>query len=171
MPRALWLAAALLAPLAVSAQPISPTEVISAGTSYFIYTEPGAPTIQVTVVGEGTRSGLYVVQTGTTLTELLALAGGTPRSSEDARQIIRSTVSVLREEGGRRVPVYQADAEALVREPAAHPDLTSGDVIDVDVEYEEVEQPFTFREGLEIASRIASLASLLLILFVRADNL
>ena len=171
MSRTLWLFAALLAPLAASAQPISPMEVISTGTAYFIYTEPGAPTIQVTVAGEGTRNGIYVVQDGTTLTELLALAGGTARSSETERQIVRATVSVLRRQGGQRVPVYQADAERLLREPDAHPDLLTGDVIDVDVEVEEVEEPFTFLDGLEIAARIASLASVAILLFFRIDNL
>ena len=169
--RALRLVAALLAPLAASAQPISPTEVISTGTAYFIYTEPGAPTIQVTVVGEGTRSGIYVVQDGTTLTDLLALAGGTARSTETERQITRATVSVLRQQGPRRVPIYRADAEELILEPAAHPVLIGGDVIDVDVEYEEIDEPFTFRDGIEIAARVASLVSVAILLFVRLDNL
>jgi hypothetical protein len=169
--RILWLSAALLAPLAASAQVIAPTEVISVGTSYFIYAEPGAPTVQVAIVGEGTRPGIYVVEDGTTLSELLALAGGTARSSETERQIIRAIVRVLREQGGRRAVVYQADAEELYLEPAAHPDLQDGDLIDVDVEYEEIDEPFTLREGLEIASRVASLVSVILLLYLRTDNL
>lgn len=165
MSRSFWLTVFLLLPLAGTAQPLLPSEVVSSGTAYFIFTEPGAPTVKISVVGEGTRSGIYVLQDGTTLTELVALAGGTPASTETELQIVRAFVRVLRVQGGARVPVYEATVEALVREPAAHPDLQDGDVVEVDLEYEEVDQPFTLQEGLDVASRIASIASVVILLY------
>lgn len=167
MTRSLWLAAALLLPTAAVAQPLLPTEVISSGTAYFIFAEPGAPTIEVTVLGEGTRNGIYVVQNGTTLTELLALAGGTASSQETERQIVRSIVRLLRRDGNRRNVIYEALAEDLIREPASHPDLLAGDVVEVDVEYEELREPFTFRDGVEVAARVASLVSVFILLYQR----
>lgn len=169
MVRPLWLAAALLLPAALSAQPLLPSEVTTSGTSYFIYAEPGAPTSQVLVVGEGIRNGVYVLQEGTTLTELVALSGGPAWSQETERQIVSALVRVLRQEGGQRVPVYEATAEDLLREPAAHPDLRTGDVVEVDVEYEELGEPFTWRDGIEIASRVASLVSVVILLYTRIN--
>ncbi len=67
------------------------------------------------------------------------------------------------------MPVYEATAEALLREPAAHPDLRTGDVVEVDVEYEEVGEPFTWRDGIEIASRVASLVSVVILLYTRIN--
>jgi protein involved in polysaccharide export with SLBB domain len=123
--------------------------------------------VRVTVLGEQTRNGIYVLEDGTTLTELLALAGGTARSSETELEVVRATVRVLRLQGGQRVPIYVADAEELVLEPSAHPDLQDGDLIDVDVELERRDPPFTFRDGVEVASRVASLISVAILLVTR----
>ena len=163
------LLAALAAPPA-AAQPVF-GDPVAQGTAFFSYAEPGAPLFEVVLIGEGIRSGIYRFQEGTSLTQVLALAGGVAASDSTvgARQQVVSTsrVRVLRPDGGGDVRViYEATASALVREAARHPALRTGDVIESDVEtvvYEEAE-PFTFRDGIEIAARVASLVSVVLLL-------
>lgn len=161
-----WAAFAIAAVPLASAQPDTglPGEVDVRGTSYFVYTEPGAPTVQVIMVGEGIRTGIYRLETGTTLVQALALAGGTAQSDSTDRVVRTATVSVLRDEGNVRQTIYQAQAERLYLEPQRHPDLQTGDVITVAVNYETVRQKFTLRDGIEIASRVASLVSVILLL-------
>ena len=163
-------AAALLAVLAwlaagpALAQPVTPPfgEVQTSGLSYFTYAEPGAPTIEVMVVGEGARTGVYRIQEGTTLTRLLVLGGNVPSSEETERRVTEAFVRVLRETGGTRATVYEATTEQALREPQAHPALQDGDVVELDVTYEELPEPFTFRQGIQIASSVASIALLIL---------
>lgn len=143
-----------------AAQPVQ--DVQTSGTAYFVYAEPGAPTVEVLVLGEGARNGIYRIQEGTTLTELLALGGSTPTSSETDRQIVEAVVRVLRASGDGRTTVYEATVEQALREPQRHPDLQDGDVVEYDVTYEEVAEPFTFRDGLELAARVASISLLIL---------
>ena len=162
------LLAALAAPPAL-AQVLGEPE--AQGTAFYRFAEPGAPLFEVVLIGEGIRSGIYRFQEGTTLTEVLALAGGVTASDSTAgaRQQVVSTsrVRVLRPSSGGDVRVvYEATVETLVREPARHPTLQTGDVVEADVEfvvYEE-DEPFTFRDGVEIAARVASLLSVVLLL-------
>lgn len=147
-------------------------DIQTTGTAYFIYASPTDPTFEVVVVGEGTRSGIYRLREGTTLTELLGLSGGTPTSSETEREIVEAFVRVLRSSGGeQRTVIYEATTEQAIREPQRHPVLQSGDVIETDVTYEVVDEPFTVLSALELAARIASLASVAILLFVRSRNL
>jgi len=164
-------ALALGAPPAAAQGAPAGFEPVSSGTSYFVFAEPGAPTVEVLIVGEQIRNGVYKVQDGVTLSELLALAGGTARSTETERQIERATVRVLRTEAGTRTVVYEADPAQLFLEPDRHPDLETGDVIEVEVTYETVDDPFTLAEGLAIASRVASIATAVLLLVFRARQL
>lgn len=170
--RLLLLAAFLVAiATASAAQPVAfRGDLVQQGVSYFTFVEEAAPSIEIYVVGEGTRNGVYRLQEGITLTETLALAGGTARSDSTERAISTSTVRVLRLQGASRIPIYEALAEQLFREPELHPNLQTGDVIETQVTYEEVPEPFTFRDGLEIAGRIASLVSVFLLLYLRLDR-
>lgn len=155
------------------AQPTVPSptpDVISQGTSYFVFTEPGAPTIEVLLVTDGGRAGIFRLAEETTLTEFIALAGSAGPPSEETRQVIRTTtIRVLRLEGGLRRPVYEATPQQLIREPGQHPTLQDGDIVEIDTEVEEVDPPFTFLQGLDVAARVASLASLVILLIVRAN--
>ena len=144
--------------------PAFSTEPDARGTAYFTFAEPGAPTIEVVFLGEGTRSGIYRLQEGTSLIEAVALAGGTARSDSTARQIVTSRVRVLRSIGGTTQLIYQVTPERLPLERDRHPTLQTGDVIETQVEYREVPEPFTFRDGVEVAARVASLVSLVLLL-------
>lgn len=160
--------------LAIAAVPLAsaqsdtglPGEVDVRGTSYFIYTEPGAPTVRVVMVGEGIQNGIYRLQAGTTLVQALALAGGTARSDSTETAVRTATVSVLRDTDGTRRTVYQAPAERVYLEPQRHPDLQSGDVINVEVEYERVRKPVSLLQVVDTAARVASLVSLVYLLAV-----
>ncbi len=160
---ALWAAvAAALAPAASAQDPtaVLPGEVDARGTAYYVFTEPGAPTVRVVMVGEGVRNGVYRLETGTTLVQALALAGGTTRSDSTEQAIRTTTVSVLRDEGGARRLIYRAPADRVFLEPEQHPALQTGDVINVNVEYEAVRKRVTVLQVFEVAGRVASLVSL-----------
>ena len=171
----------LAAPLALfvalaaapSAQPVPAgfgDDLIQQGVAYYTFVEAGAPSVEVYVLGAGTRNGVYRLQRGVSLTEALALAGGTARTDSTQRSISTSFVRVLRMQGATRRPIYTATAERLFREPELHPDLETGDVIETEVTYEEIPEPFTFQDGLELAGRIASLVSVFLLLYLRLDR-
>lgn len=159
---ALWAAvAAVLAP-AASAQEgaVLPGEVDARGTAYYVFAEPGAPTVRIVMVGEGIRNGVYRLETGTTLVQAIALAGGTARSDSTEQAIRTTTVSVLRDEGGARRVIYRAPADRVFLEPERHPALQTGDVVNVSIEFEAVRKRVTALRVLEVAGRVASLVSL-----------
>ena len=147
--------------------PAFSTEPEARGTSYFVFAEPGAPTIEVVFLGAGVRSGIYRLQEGTSLVNAIALAGGTPRSDSTARQIVTAHIRVLRNVGGTTQLIYEVTPERLPLDRGRQPALQTGDVIETQVEYEEVAEPFTFRDGLEIAGRVASLVSAVILLVTR----
>lgn len=161
--------AGLISATAAGAQPGAAfsTEPEARGTAYYTFAEPGAPTIEVVFLGDGTRSGIYRLQEGTSLVSAVALAGGTARSDSTARQIVTAQIRVLREVGGVTQLIYQVTPERLPLERDRQPQLQTGDVIETQVEYEEVAEPFTFRDGIEIASRVASLVSVVILLVTR----
>lgn len=167
------LALALLA-LAGGAQaqtPVPVGDIQASGVSYITFTEPGAPTVDVRVVGEGVRNGIYRLQEGTTLTDLIALSGGVPTSETDERQIVEAYIRVLREQGGTRTVIYEALTEQALREPGAHPPFRDGDLVELDVTYEEVRQRTTLGDIIGTASRVASLLTAVLLIYIRADGL
>ncbi|MEM1115080.1 MAG: hypothetical protein AAF845_00490 [Bacteroidota bacterium] len=169
---ALLVFAALLVAGAAHAQVVLPGDDIQAsGVSYIVYTEPGAPTVEITVVGEGVRSGIYRLQEGTTLTQLVALSGGVPTSEEGERQIVTSFIRVLREQGGVRNVIYEATTEQAIREPGSHPPFRDGDLVELDITYEEVRPPVRFIDVVNTVSRVASIVSVALLIFTRVDRL
>lgn len=144
-------------------------DIQTTGTSYNIYAEPGAPTVEVTVVGEGIRSGIYRLQEGTTLTELIALSGGVPTSEESERQIVRAMVRVLREQGAVRTVIYEATTEQAIREPGAHPSFREGDLVELDVTYEDVRPPIRLIDVVNAVSRVASIISVAILIYTRVN--
>jgi hypothetical protein len=143
----------------------NPTDVISQGTSYHVFAQPGEATMEILVLGDA-ASGVYVVGEGVNLSKFLALVGGAggERTSPDVE--VNKTIRLLREEGGRRAVVYEAPLEELLRNPADYPSLRGGDVFTVETE---VRQRFRLRETLSIVSSLASL-TLLTIRLIEATN-
>ena len=145
--------------------------VQASGTSYYTFAEPGAPTMDIRVVGEQVRNGIYNLQRETSLTDLMVLSGGGPTSADTDRQIIRALVRVLREQGGVRTPVYEATTEQAIREPGQHPVLQDGDVVEFDYTYEEVRGGVSVLDVLQVASRVASVISAVILIYTRVDRL
>ena len=178
--RAVALVLVLAAPYGARAQPTSspyPTDVVNQGAAFFVFTEPGAPTVQVVLVQTGARAGVYRVAEGTTLTDFLALAGVAPPQSTVDRtptQVVTqtTTIRVLRGQGGSRQVIYEADPDRFLREPGAHPLLQTGDVVQVEIDTQTqlVPKRFTLIDGLDVAARIASFASLVILLSRSASN-
>ena len=143
-------------------------EVVQQGAAFRVFAEPGAPTIEVTLVNLGGDGALFRVGEETTLTQMLALSGGVAGSEETERLIVRQMVSVLRDDGnGGRAVIYTAEPEQLFREPGRHPQLQNGDVIEIDSTYERIQERLTLREGIQIVASIASLVSTIILIAIR----
>lgn len=178
MPRSFRLllaaAALILGATAPSAQPTPDSAFISGpearGTAYFVFAEPGAPTFEVVFLGAGTRNGIYRFQEGTTFVQALALAGGTATSDSTDARVVTSTVRLLRDSGDGSQVVYSGTPERLLRDRARLPALQDGDVIETEVTTVVTLPPkpkFTFLDGLDIVARVASVASIVLLLATR----
>lgn len=86
---------------------------------------------RVTVWGSVNTPGLYEVGSGYDLEDVLSLAGG-PRLGtlvDNARRTVE--IAVWRAGGPGSGPIYEVSLEEFVSNPAGHPDLRDGDVIEV----------------------------------------
>ncbi|WP_412062425.1 SLBB domain-containing protein [Rubrivirga sp. IMCC45206] len=111
----------LAAPL--GAQTYAPvTEVQASTPGYFTFARPGERVVTVTTVGLLTATGRFAVGEGTTVTELLALAGGVP-SAQASTAIVR-----VYREGGRAV---ESSVRELYRGNTPPVPLREGDVVEV----------------------------------------
>jgi hypothetical protein len=144
----------------------NPTNVISQGTSYHVFAQPGEATIEVLVLGDA-AAGIYVVGASTNLSKFLAIIGGagSERTSPDTE--VKKTVRLLREEGGQRAVVYEARLEELIRNPSGYPQLQGGDLFTIETE---VRRKFNLRETLSIVSSLSSLTLLVLRLIDYTSN-
>lgn len=167
MPLRLLLLTALLGGATAAAQPTTPAlppDRVASGTAYHVYTEPGAPTMEIVLVRLGS-GGLYRLAVGTTLTEFLALSGGTAPPTETTERTIRtSAVRVLRDAGGTRTVIYEASPEQVIREPGRHPVLADGDIVEVVSTVEERPRRTTFSERLGVVTSITSVVSLIFLI-------
>ena len=144
-------------------------EPVSRGTAYFVFAEPGAPTVDVIVLGSGLRNGIYQLQRGVSFVQALALMGGTARSDSTERIITTAEIRLLRDQGEGLQPVYVSRTDEVLADVSRHPTLMDGDIIESVIDYEEVKPPFKLIDGLQIASRVASLVSAALLLFYRLN--
>ena len=157
-----------VAPVVAQGQPEYTGEPVASGVSYYRFAEVGAPTFEVVFIGNGVRGGIYRFEQGTSLLRALALAGGVVPSDSTARQVSTTTIRVLRPrpQGGVG-PIYETTYQQFVDEVLRHPDLRDGDLVEtqVTVTLNEERDRFTFLDGLNVAARVASLATALYILF------
>lgn len=153
-----WLVLALTLAPSVQAQEIGRVgDVIATDVPYYVFTRPGAPTVQVYVIGAG-ASGIYEVSAGTGLDELLALAAGVPGVPE-SRERREVTLRLFRETAGTRTVVYEEGLRQFLSAGSeTYPTLQEGDIFEVEVV---LEPRFGWREGLTIFSSLTSLALLL----------
>jgi hypothetical protein len=136
----------------------NPTDVISQGTAYRVFAQPGESTIEVLVLGDAS-SGVYVIGEGVDLSKFLALVGGAGGQTRSTDVVVTTTIRLLREEGGQRSVVYEAPLEELLRNPSAYPSLQEGDIFTIDTE---ARRRFNLRETLSIVSSLTSITLLVL---------
>lgn len=136
----------------------NPMDVTASGTAYRIFAQPGEPTVQVLVLGDG-ATGMYVVGASTSLVELLALTGTGATATGSADVVRDVTVRLMREQGGRRAVVYEQEFEGFLSEPGTYPTLQDGDIFTVEIQQR---RRVGLREVLEVSSRLASITLLVL---------
>lgn len=143
---------------AVAQVTTSPTDVISSGTSYFVFTAPGQQTNRIIVFGAASP-GIYEIGEGTTFSELVALVRANPETENSSKTTREVRIQLYREVAGQRSVVYEADYEEFLRLPGAHPTLQDGDVLIVEVT---VREKTRLRDILQITSGLASLTLLVI---------
>lgn len=123
------------------------------GTYY--HAEPGEATIQVIVWGTVANRGRYQIPQGSTLGELIALAGGPvmqARSRQTRREI---TITISRKNSTGREIVYRLEGEELIETEVEYPTLRDRDIVTVEmVQWNR----FTVRDLLNVLGSLASLA-------------
>jgi hypothetical protein len=157
-------ALALSSTLPASAQR-NPTDVIAQGTSYHVFAQPGEATMEILVLGDA-AAGVYVVGENINLSKFLALIGGAGGEGVSADTEVTKSIRLLREQGGQRVVVYEAQLEEMLRDPSAYPALQGGDIFTVETE---ARRRFNLRETLSIVSSLGTL-TLLTIRLIEATN-
>jgi protein involved in polysaccharide export with SLBB domain len=108
-------------------------ETKSNSDAYYYYVQPGSPTVQVYVLGMACYPGLYEVNEGISLRQLLALSGG---PDFDRRQFLNrqtTTIRLFRTTHGQQSCVYEALLEKAAADPAAAQALQDGDVLAIEV--------------------------------------
>lgn len=167
----LLLAMSLSAPLAAQIDPVEDDgfvgQPVSQGTAYFVFAEPGAPTVEVIVLGSGLRNGIYRLQRGVSFVQALALMGGTARSDSTDRIITTAEIRVLRDQGAGLQPVYVSRTDEFLSDVSRHPTFMTGDIIESVIDSEVVKPPFKLLDALQVASRVASLVSAAILLYYR----
>jgi hypothetical protein len=127
--------------------------------SYYYYVQPGTQSIQISVLGMARNPGLYEVNQGTTMQQLLALSGGPNLDRTQSINRQKTTVQLLRPSVKGRTPLYQAPLETTVADTAAAIALKDGDVLTMDVTEK---RPFDWRDILTIVN-VASIVVLIVI--------
>lgn len=118
--------------------------------SYYYYVKPGAATIQVDLLGPVRSPGHYVLSAGTSLNDLLALAGGLTVGAGSGARRREISVRILRAAG--ETPVYETTLQGGLSALEDAPSLESGDLVSVDV----IERSrFTWRDMFTVINTVA----------------
>ena len=131
----------------------------ASGVAVFRYAAPGQPTMDIRVWGAVRSAGIYQVEYGTSLLDVLTLAGGPALPSETDRIEQNVRVEVLRDPAGTRSVVLAATLDELTDPDVRLPELQDGDLVTLT---SESRQRFTWRDALSVTSSVASLALLIL---------
>ncbi|MEM8557322.1 MAG: SLBB domain-containing protein [Bacteroidota bacterium] len=122
--------------------------------SYFFFTQPGEPTIQVYVVGAVVNPGLYEVGPGMDLGRLLALSGGPRLEAQQPERRRQTTVRLFRPTSGTS-PIFEASLDKSFTDVASYPVLREGDTLII----ETIERPrFGVRDLLAIGGALGGVA-------------
>lgn len=155
--RSLLLLFGLLAVVSPEAQ----AQVITASpqVAVYRYAVPGQPTMDVRVWGGVRTPGTYQVELDQDLIGVLTMAGGPvyDREREGEERVV--TVRLARTAGNERTVIYETPLEELFGSRTDYPALQDGDIVTVDVEYE---QGFGWRDAATIFSSVGTVAVIVL---------
>jgi len=151
----------LLAATPVAAQPAygRVEETRTNAPAYFFFSVPGEATIRVAVWGTVRAPGLYDVRDGTTLDQVLSLAGGPVLEPQREDEEVTITVRVFRGGGEAREVAYQAALADFVAQPGRYPALADGDVVEVATRQRRLG---SWRDALPVVASVAGLATVIL---------
>ncbi len=123
--------------------------LVSTAPGFHVHAEPGAETVVVTAAGALAAPGRYVLDAGSTVGDLVALAGGGREATRESNQSIEATVRLYR---GSSVAYESALADLYGRPTEV---LQAGDVVDLQVVIDE-RSPFTWRDVVSILTGAAA---------------
>jgi hypothetical protein len=132
----------------------------SGGVAVYTYAEPGRPTIEVSIWGNVRTPGLYLVEPGTDLLDMLTLAGGPTLGADNAQTRTSVRIMISRGQAGARERIYESEAAQLSAiDMGGSPQLLTGDIITVQVH---TRPRFGWRDGLTVLGAAGSIAGLIL---------
>lgn len=114
---------------------------------FFVHSHPGEERVTVTAAGTFVAPGRYVLDEGSTVGDLLSVAGGVAATERDTRVETTTTVRVYRDGG---VLLESPLSDLYARQTLA---LRTGDVVDVEVVRRQ-RSSFTWRDGLSIVTTV-----------------
>ena len=130
-------------------------ETNSNSTSYYYFVQPGAATIEAYVMGTVRSPGLYILEDGTDLGQLLALCGGPVLDVLDRDSRRRVTIRLFRPLAYTDKPIYETELGRAVVQREPYPILRNGDVLTVEI----IEaRRFNWRDAFTVVGGISALA-------------
>jgi protein involved in polysaccharide export with SLBB domain len=144
----------LTLPIEASGQSAVSLDDTRSNSAFYYHVEPGAPRMEVRVMGSVDQPGIYELAVDTDLDRLLALAGGpTSPVGNDGRTEI--TLRLYRVTDMRRQLIYEAKLESHLTADEAYPVLQEDDVLMVE---SRTPRKFGWREGLMVITTLATTA-------------
>ena len=128
------------------------------------YARPGYATMTVYIWGNVGKAGIWEIESGTDLVELLSAARVPGLGTEQADMQQRIILRIYRMQGTERQEIYDENLESVLEAGTRGPTLQAGDVLSVETQ---TERKFSFRT----VAQYVGTASSLLILFLRLRRL
>ena len=131
----------------------------SEGTNYYTFARSGENTIQLLMIGDTSRDGIYEIGEGTDLAEFIAVSGGVGEGVRSGRERRTVHIRLIRDtQQGRREVIYESDLSDFLMRDTAYPTLRSGDIVRVEVERSE---RLGVREILQVVSTLTTIGLLI----------
>ncbi len=145
--------------LVAFAGPTAHAQIVTAtpGVSVYRYAEPGRTTINVQVWGDVRTPGLYQVEAGTDLLNLLSYAGGPQAGMQRGEEDRIIHVQLTRIQGGRQSVLFEKTLDQLFAD--GYPELQEGDLMTVRTE---VKTGIALRDVAVFTSSLGTLALVIL---------
>lgn len=128
-----------------------------------VYARPGHPTIDVFVWGSVGVPGIWRVEPEVDLVELLSVVRVPGVGVDEAGIHQQTRLQIFREQGGRRVEIYNEEVEYLLSEARTYPVLQEGDILEV------VTQRRTKVNVLTVSQIVGTLSSLVVLVLSLAE--